>query len=79
MAGFLLRNNRQRVFYFPTGFQIQAGRPVKIFTGSGINTDTELYWGLARGVWDDMGDCAHLVHPIGIDYYRLRSGPDLQL
>ena len=73
MTGFILRNNRQKEFKFPYGFQIHVGSPVRVYTGPGVNTQTELYWGLSHGVWDDMGDCAHLAYP-GDGEYRLGSG-----
>jgi glucan-binding YG repeat protein len=73
LTGFRLRNNQRKEFKFPNGFQLHAGRSVRIYTGQGINTATELYWGLSHGIWNDMGDCAHLVYPGGGEY-RLRGG-----
>ena len=80
LTGFRLQNNRGESFQFPDGFAIQQNRPVRIFTGSGKNTATELYWKLSHGVWDNRGDCAHLMLINGrlmdpLLMYRLRYGP----
>lgn len=68
MTGFVLRNNDDDEFTFPTGFQLRVGRPVRIYTGPGVATETELYWGLDAGVWDNTSDCARLVYPTGGSY-----------
>ncbi|MBI3953721.1 MAG: peptidoglycan DD-metalloendopeptidase family protein [Chloroflexi bacterium] len=68
LTGFGLRNNRGDTFLFPRGFTVRRDRPVKVHSGTGRNTDTDLYWGRPSGVWDDLGDCAYLVHPGDSDY-----------
>ncbi len=72
LTGFSLRNNKGDIFNFPIGFKIYDGSPVKIFSGSGISTATQLYWGQNQGMWDDLGDCARLVYPQG-GAYTLRT------
>jgi competence protein ComEC len=74
LTGFRLHKNRGDSFKFPDGFAIVEGRPIYVSTGSGTNTETELYWGLEHGVWDNFGDCAHLVAPAGWFMYLLGSG-----
>lgn len=44
----------------PTGFILRAGTAVKVHTGSGSDTFTDLYWNLTEPVWDDDGDVATL-------------------
>lgn len=68
MTGFLLRNNRGDTFGFPSGFQIRVGQSARVYTGPGVNTDMELYWGFGAGVWDNTNDCARLVYPTGGAY-----------
>ena len=52
------------VFYFPFGFVLQAGQSVTIYSGSGIDTGSSLYWGRTEGeygaIWTNEGDCAYL-------------------
>jgi len=74
LTGFRVRNNRGTSFSFPAGFVIRAGRPVRVFSGVGINTETELFWGSSQPVWDDADNCAHLVRPSGSNMYRLTYG-----
>ena len=60
MTRFSLRNKRGDAFAFPAGFQMEVGRSVRVYTGPGVNTATELYWGLGAGVWDNVSDCARV-------------------
>ena len=69
MTGFTLRNNRGDVFTFPPGFQMRVGQSVRVYTGPGVRTDTELFWGLGAGVWDNTRDCARLIYPTGGSYF----------
>ena len=76
LTGFTLTNSGGDSFQFPDGFTITQDQPVRVFTGSGINSETQLYWGLSSGVWDNMGDCVFLVAPVGWTMYYLSSGPE---
>ncbi|MBN1544722.1 lamin tail domain-containing protein [Candidatus Woesearchaeota archaeon] len=59
LTGFKLHDKgRKHTFNFPAGFT--AYGPVKIFTGKGRNTNTKLYWGRPKAVWNDKGDVATL-------------------
>jgi len=55
---------RDHVFRFPSGFVLKAGHSVKVYTGIGIQTSTELYFGRPAGdyaaIWNNDGDCAYL-------------------
>jgi hypothetical protein len=74
LGGFSLRNNRGDTFAFPTGSAVQDGRPIRIYTGSGVSTATILFWGLGHGAWDDSADCIRLVRPNGSLAYRVAYG-----
>jgi competence protein ComEC len=41
-------------------FTLRAGKKVKVWTGSGTDTSTDLYWGSPNPVWKDNGSCAYL-------------------
>jgi micrococcal nuclease len=43
-------------YQVPTGFTLKSGDTVTLYTGSGNNSDTELYWGAERAVWNNGGD-----------------------
>jgi hypothetical protein len=65
LSGYRLRNNAGEEFSFPAGFRIEAGRNVRIFSGTGVGTPTELYWGRAAPAWGNRGDCARVTYPGG--------------
>lgn len=63
------------VFVFPSRFILRAGQSVTIYTGQGINTGSNLYFGRPpreyAAIWNNDGDCAYLVDNQGklIDRY----------
>jgi len=65
MTGWKLHDESGHVFSFPYGFVLKAGQSVKIYTGSGENTASELYWGRNKSVWNNDRDCAYLVDDQG--------------
>lgn len=44
---------------------LQPGDTVRVYTGSGSNTDSELYWGSSRAIWNDDGDIVYLYNDDG--------------
>ena len=44
MGSWVLRNVMGRSFNFPAGFSLPAGATVKVHTGAGTNSATDLYW-----------------------------------
>lgn len=47
-------------YNFPDGFVLAAGTQLRVYTGSGIDTDTELYWGRGSPIWNNDHDTAYL-------------------
>jgi uncharacterized protein YjdB len=63
LTGFTLRNNAGDVYTFPAGFTLTTDRTsVRVFTGAGVNTATELYWGQASGKWNNRVDCVRFLN-----------------
>lgn len=58
MSGYKLYNKKKKTYKFPDDFK--AYGPVKIYTRKGNDTNTKLYWGLLKTVWNDKGDIATL-------------------
>ena len=58
------------VYTFPV-FTLNAGASVQVWTGSGTNTSTDLYWGSGNAVWNNTGDTATLKDDTGtlVDEY----------
>jgi len=46
-------------YIFPTFF-LGAGDTVKVWSGSGEDTDTDLYWGSDEPIWNDFNGVAYL-------------------
>ena len=44
MGAWILRNVLGRTYNFPAGFKLPAGQTVKVHTGSGADTATDLHW-----------------------------------
>jgi hypothetical protein len=56
------------VYTFPT-FKLGAGKSVKLHTGEGTNSSTNLYWGRGYYVWNNTGDKA-ILHRVAADDCR---------
>lgn len=52
------------VYKFPA-FKLGPGKSVRVHTGSGSNTATDLYWGMSTYVWGDDSDTATLKSATG--------------
>lgn len=66
MSGWKLMDEKNHVYTFPpSGFILKAGASVKVHTGSGEDTATDLYWGRGSAVWNNNGDTAYLYDADG--------------
>jgi len=74
IAGFQIKNNSNQSFTIPEGTKLLTGTPIKFYTGSGTNTQTEIYMGKTTEFWSNNGDCARLVRPSGSTMYTYRYG-----
>ncbi|MFC1741224.1 lamin tail domain-containing protein [Nanoarchaeota archaeon] len=74
MTGFKLWDKgKKHTFKFPEGFMIYG--PVKVITGKGRSTNTKLFWGRPRPVWNDTGDVATLANKRGKVVSQVFSEP----
>ncbi|MFC7059982.1 lamin tail domain-containing protein [Halovenus salina] len=46
----------EHTYHFPDGFTLGSGEKVTLYTGSGEDTETELYWGSGSAIWNNGGD-----------------------
>ncbi|WP_192498441.1 lamin tail domain-containing protein [Halorussus halophilus] len=60
MSGFSLEDEAGYDYVFPDSFTLGAGDTVRVHTGEGTDTATDLYWGYGIGVWNDDGDTAYV-------------------
>jgi murein DD-endopeptidase MepM/ murein hydrolase activator NlpD len=67
LTGFTIKNKAGDTFTFPVGFTLTTDRTVvRVFTGSGTNTTTELFWGQSAGKWNNLLDCIKLFNAAGV-------------
>ncbi len=56
LSGWTVTDASGATFTFPDGFTLAPGEQVTLYTGSGTNTESELYWGQATEVWNNGAD-----------------------
>jgi endonuclease YncB( thermonuclease family) len=56
LMGWTLHDEVDHEYTFPAGFTLSAGESITIHTGSGINSETDLYWDASSPVWNNTGD-----------------------
>lgn len=59
MDGYTLEDDDSHVYTFED-FTLDAGASVTVYTGSGTDTDSELFWGLDSPVWNNGGDTVYV-------------------
>jgi len=59
LGNWTLRDAANHVFRFPH-YRLKPYRSVRIWTGGGENTETDLYWGSGTAIWNNVGDVARL-------------------
>ncbi len=60
LEGWTLSDQQNHTYTFQ-GFVLLAGASVKVRTGSGSDTEEDLYWNKATSVWNNDGDTATLT------------------
>ena len=70
LSGWRLVDAASHTFTFPS-FTLAPGSTVTVYTGSGTNTQTSLYWGSSSPIWNNDHDTAYLYDSSGelIDSY----------
>lgn len=56
MSGWTVQDEADHTYTVPDGFSLAAGEQVTLYTGSGTDTDHELYWGSDSAIWNNGGD-----------------------
>lgn len=59
-----LEDDANHDYTFPD-VTLQPGDTVRVYTGSGSNTDSKLYWGSSQAIWNDTGDIVYLYNDDG--------------
>jgi competence protein ComEC len=56
LSGWTVRDDSGRTYTVPNGTSIAPGETLTLYTGSGTNTQTALYWGSNSPIWNNDGD-----------------------
>ncbi len=56
LSGWELADAADHTYTVPEGTVLDAGARITVYTGSGTNTEAELYWGQSNPVWNNNGD-----------------------
>ena len=56
MGGWTISDSADHTYSVPSGFALDAGESVTLYTGGGSDSDTELYWGSSSAIWNNSGD-----------------------
>ena len=71
MEGWYLQDEAARTAY-EFNYTLDADTSIRVYTGSGEDNETALFWGWYQGIWNNGGDMAILQDENGlmVDYYR---------
>mgnify|MGYP000022815140 FL=1 len=71
MEGWYLQDEAARTAY-EFNYTLEINTSIWIYTGSGEDNQTTLFWGWYQGIWNNSGDMAILQDEDGlmVDYYR---------
>jgi len=56
LSGWTVADEAGKLYTFPDGYTLGPGETVTLHTGSGTDTETDLYWGAGSPVWNNAGD-----------------------
>ncbi|RDI72373.1 lamin tail domain-containing protein [Halopelagius longus] len=65
LSGWTVEDGAGHTYAFPDGFTLDAGESVTLRTGAGDDTETDLYWGSQRPVWNNGGDTVTVTDASG--------------
>ncbi|QLG61076.1 lamin tail domain-containing protein [Halorarum salinum] len=65
LSGWQVADAADHTYTVPDGFTLEPGERVTLYSGSGTNTDSELYWGAERAIWNNGGDTVVVTHSDG--------------
>lgn len=65
LTGWRVEDEAEHAYNFPGGFSLDSGQEVTLYSGTGEDTDTELYWGSEQAIWNNGGDTVFVYDDSG--------------
>jgi competence protein ComEC len=65
LSGWTVRDEADHTYTFPDGFTLAPGDSVTLHTGSGTDSETDLYWGAGSPIWNNAGDTIIITNSTG--------------
>lgn len=72
LTGWTVEDEAGHVYVFPKGTTLEPGATVRLRSGAGSNTESDLYWGSKRPVWNNRDDTVS-VYDTGRNLIASRS------
>ena len=71
LGGWTVEDEAGKTYTFPEGYRLDAGATVTLHTGSGTDTESDLYWGRDSAVWNNAGDTVIVTTATGEEVLRV--------
>jgi competence protein ComEC len=65
LSGWTISDAVGKTYTIPEGVVLEAGAIVMLHTGSGTDTESDLYWGASSPVWNNGGDTVVVTNSEG--------------
>jgi Lamin Tail Domain len=65
LGGWSLADRAGHAYAVPGGTSLEPGHELRIWTGPGTNSTTDLFMGRRAAIWNNTGDTASLSNPVG--------------
>ncbi|WP_160135505.1 lamin tail domain-containing protein [Halococcus salsus] len=65
ISGWTIEDRSSHSYTVPSGTTIDAGETLTLHTGEGRDTDSDLYWGSGRAIWNNGGDTIMVTNDEG--------------
>ncbi len=65
LSGWTVRDAAGATYTFPDGVTLGPGDRLTLHTGSGTDTETDLYWGSGSPIWNNGGDTVRVTNSQG--------------
>ena len=66
LGGWRVEDAADHSFVFPSGTTLEARETITLRTGSGTDSDSDVYWGSGRAIWNNSGDTIYVYTSDGV-------------